>query len=142
MTTPYYFAYGMNTDPIAMVLRTGEPRAIGRGIVRDHAFRFATHADVFPQPGTNTYGVLWELDDRQLAMLDIREGYPRYYDRKIVVVESGGRSYAAWMYFMTPGHTEQPPYESYYDMLTNGYTTFGLPLSQIEDALDASYSAI
>jgi gamma-glutamylcyclotransferase (GGCT)/AIG2-like uncharacterized protein YtfP len=131
----------MNTDPIAMVLRTGEPRAIGRGIVRDHAFRFATHADVFPQVGTNTYVVLWELDDHQLALLDIREGYPTYYDRKIVVVESGGRSWDAWMYFMTPGHLEQPPYDSYYEMLTNGYTTFGLPLDQIEDALDAAYVA-
>ncbi len=135
------FSYGMNTDPGAMALRTGVPTPIGRGLVRDHAFRFATHADVFPRPGTNTFGVLWELDDSQLAQLDIREGYPTYYDRKKVVVESGGQSYEAWMYYMTPGHAEQPPYESYYKMLTSGYTTFGVPLTQIEDALESAYVA-
>jgi gamma-glutamylcyclotransferase (GGCT)/AIG2-like uncharacterized protein YtfP len=142
MTTKHaYFSYGMNTDPGAMALRTGTPVAIGRGLVRDHAFRFATHADVFPQPGTNTFGVLWELDDDQLASLDIREGYPTYYDRKIVTVESGGRSYDAWMYYMTPGHREEPPYDGYYKMLTSGYTAFDVPMSQIEDALEAAYQA-
>lgn len=133
-TKCYYFAYGMNTDTDAMALRTGTPIAIGRGLVRDHAFRFAVHADVFPEPGTITHGVLWELDDQQLASLDIREGYPRYYDRKIVTVEAGGQSYDAWMYFMTPGHPVAEPYESYYEMLTRGYTTFGVPLKQIIDA--------
>ena len=140
-TKQLYFAYGMNTDPGAMALRTGVPTPIGRGLVRDHAFRFAVHGDVFPQPGTNTFGVLWELDDSQLAQLDIREGYPRYYDRKKVVVESGGQSYDAWMYYMAPGHPESPPYDSYYQMLTSGYTAFGVPLSQIEDALESAYRA-
>jgi hypothetical protein len=56
-------------------------------------------------------------------------------------VEAGGRSYDAWMYFMVEGHIEQPPYESYYGMLTSGYTAFDVPLSQIEDALDAAYQA-
>lgn len=135
------FSYGMNTDPGAMALRTGTPTPIGRALVRDHAFRFATHADVYPQPGTNTFGVLWELDDDQLASLDRREGYPTYYDRKIVVVESGGRSYEAWMYYMVEGHQETPPYDSYYKMLTSGYTAFGVPLTQIEAALESAYRA-
>lgn len=132
----YYFAYGMNTDPEAMSLRTGTPTAIGRGLVRDHAFRFATHGDVYSKINSNTFGVLWEIDDAQLASLDIREGYPHYYDRKIVTVEAGGTTYEAWMYFMTPGHLDEPPHQSYYDMLTRGYTAFGVPLTQIIDALE------
>ena len=139
MTTKHaYFSYGMNTDPDAMALRTGTPTPIGRGLVRDHAFRFAYHADVFPQRGTNTFGVLWELDDDQLAQLDRREGYPTYYDRKKVVVESGGRSWDAWMYFMVDGHPTAPPPDSYYKMITSGYTAFGVPLSQIQIALKES----
>ena len=137
-TKHYYFAYGMNTDPGAMALRTGMPTPLGRGLVRDHAFRFAVHADVFPEPGTNTFGVLWELDDSQLASLDIREGYPTYYNRKIVDVESGGQVYKAWMYYMTPGHIISPPYDGYYKMLTSGYTAFSVPMAQIEDALAKS----
>lgn len=135
----FYAAYGMNTEPEAMAFRTSTSVPIGRGLVRDHAFRFAIHADVYPQPGTNTHVVLWEIDDAGLAALDKREGYPFYYDRKIVDVECGGKIYPAIMYFMTPGHVSQPPYQSYYDMLSRGYTTFDVPLSQIEDALEQSH---
>ena len=119
-------------------MRTGSPVPIGRCIVRDHAFRFATHADVFPQKNSTTHGVLWDLDDSQLASLDAREGYPVYYDRKIVKVECGGKIYNAWMYYMTPGHKESPPSDYYYSMLDRGYKTFGVPLSQIETALKRS----
>jgi gamma-glutamylcyclotransferase (GGCT)/AIG2-like uncharacterized protein YtfP len=143
MTKPiYYAAYGMNTDPGAMALRTGIPTPIGLCLIRDHAFRFAVHADVYPKPGVTTYGVLWELTDEQLTCLDRREGYPTYYDRKIVEVESDGQIYQAWMYFMTPGFIETPPQSSYYQMLTSGYTHFGVPMSQIENALLSSQKAL
>lgn len=133
-----YFGYGMNTDPEQMRMRTGQPLALGRGLVRDHAFRFALHADVYPQEGTNTYGVLWEIDDEALKSLDAREGYPYYYDRKLVTVEANGTTYQAWMYYMTPGHPERQPSQGYYDMLVRGYTTFNVPMEQIEVALEKS----
>jgi gamma-glutamylcyclotransferase (GGCT)/AIG2-like uncharacterized protein YtfP len=137
-TKHLYFGYGMNTDPQQMIMRTGQPLALGRGMVRDHAFRFALHADVFPQEGTNTYGVLWEIDDEALKSLDMREGYPYYYDRKMVTVEANGTTYQAWMYYMTPGHPERQPSQGYYDMLVRGYTTFNVPMEQIEAALERS----
>lgn len=140
-TKHYYFGYGMNTDPAQMIMRTGKPLAIGRGMVRDHAFRFALHADVYPQTGTNTYGVLWEIDDAALKSLDAREGYPYYYDRKLVTVEANGTTYQAIMYFMTPGHPDRHPENSYYDMLVRGYTAFNVPMQQIENALESSQTS-
>lgn len=140
-TKHFYFGYGMNSDPEQMIMRTGQPLALGRGMVRDHAFRFALHADVYQQDGTNTYGVLWEIDDEALKSLDNREGYPYYYDRKIVEVEANGTVYQAWMYFMTPGHQERQPSQGYYDMLVRGYSTFNVPMDQIEDALERSILA-
>lgn len=140
MDTNYYFSYGMNTDPEQMSLRTGMPLPLGRALVRDHGFRFALHADVFPQPGNTTYGVLWSITQEQLALLDIREGYPSYYDRKIVDVECGGKKYRAWMYYMTPGQAEYPPTDGYYSMLERGYTTFDVPKDQIVSALTSSKS--
>lgn len=140
-TKHLYFGYGMNTDPEQMRMRTGQPVAIGRGMVRDHAFRFALHADVYPKIGTDVYGVLWEIDDEALKALDNREGYPYYYDRKRVTVESGGTTYDAWMYYMTPGHPERVPSQGYYDMLVRGYTTFNVPMTQIEVALEQATMA-
>lgn len=133
-----YFSYGMNTDPEQMMLRTGLPTAFGRALVRDHGFRFAHYADVFPLVGTDAHGVLWELDDDQLASLDAREGFPHYYNRKIVDVECAGKIYQAWMYFMTDGHSVYPPSDSYYSMLDRGYETFGVPKDQIVKALAES----
>jgi gamma-glutamylcyclotransferase (GGCT)/AIG2-like uncharacterized protein YtfP len=140
-TKHYYFGYGMNSDPQQMIMRTGQPVAIGRGLVRDHAFRFALHADVYPQEGTNVHGVLWEIDDAALKSLDCREGYPYYYERKIVQVECGGQMYDAIMYYMTPGHQERQPSQGYYDMLVRGYTAFNISLEQIESALQRSVIA-
>lgn len=136
--TNYYFAYGMNSDPEQMNLRTGKPTAIGRALVRDHGFRFALHADVFPEVGTTTYGVLWDITPDQLKALDLREGYPYYYDRKIIDVECAGKVYRAWMYYMTPGQREYPPTDGYYQMLVRGYTHFNISLDQIKKALDSS----
>jgi gamma-glutamylcyclotransferase (GGCT)/AIG2-like uncharacterized protein YtfP len=133
-----YFGYGMNTDPEQMRMRTGQPLPLGRGMIRDHAFRFALHADVYPKKGVNTYGVLWEIDDEALKSLDNREGYPYYYDRKMVTVEANGTTYQAWMYYMTPGHPDRLPSKGYYDMLHRGYTTFNVPLTQIEEAFERS----
>lgn len=140
-TKHFYFGYGMNSDPEQMIMRTGHPLALGRGMIRDHAFRFALHADVFPQVGTNTYGVLWEIDDAALKSLDQREGYPYYYDRKIVDVEANGTVYKAIMYYMTPGHPEREPAQGYYDMLVRGYSTFNVPMEQITVALERSRNA-
>jgi len=133
--TPYYFAYGMNTEPGAMMTRTGDAVAKGRCMLRNHAFRFAGCADVYPREGVNTVGVLWELTDTQFVALDAREGYPYYYDRKIVDVECNGQMYRAWMYYMTPGHETYEPSKGYYDMLVRGYDTFAVDKTQIEQAL-------
>jgi len=39
---------------------------------------------------------------------------------------------------MTPGHPERQPSQGYYDMLVRGYTTFNVPMEQIETALESS----
>jgi gamma-glutamylcyclotransferase (GGCT)/AIG2-like uncharacterized protein YtfP len=134
MNMHYYLGYGMNSNPTAMILRTGNARAIGRAVVADHAFRFAYHADVYPQSGSRVDGVLWEIDDHALQALDEREGYPTYYTRKIVTAEADGQQYESWMYMMTPGHVLQSPDSGYLRMIVEGYQHFGVPLTQVIEA--------
>lgn len=141
MSTKFMFSYGMNTDVHQMANRAPTSTPIGRGVVRDHAFRFALHADVYPQIGTDTYGVLWEMDDAGLCAIDQLEGYPYYYLRKIVDVEANGTTYQAIMYYMTPNHPERQPDKGYYDMLVRGYSTFNVPMEQIETALARSIAS-
>jgi len=140
-TKQFMFAYGMNTDVQQMANRAPTSVPIGRGMIRDHAFRFALHADVFPQVGTNTYGVLWEMDDAGLRAIDQLEGCPYYYTRETVIVECDGLEYSASCYMMTPGHPEREPAQGYYDMLVRGYSTFNVPMEQITVALERSRNA-
>lgn len=97
------------------------------------------HADVVPSPTQVVHGVLWSITDEQLASLDIREGYPSYYDRKMLDIEcayiSGGKC-KAWTYFMTPGQQEFPPGDHYWNMLMSGYTYFNVPTAQMFKAVN------
>jgi hypothetical protein len=128
----------MNTDPGAMSERLGKdgvaPVAIGAAILPDWRFRFAYYADVQPSAGDQVVGALWDITEDHLRALDAREGYPYYYNRKQMRVESGGHQYTAWVYFMQPGEPLAPPSKSYWDMLVSGYTAFNISLTQIEDA--------
>lgn len=137
----YYFAYGMNTDPGAMVQRTGNPKSLGRARLQGWRFRFAYHADVVPDPSAYVDGVLWKISDSHLASLDLREGYPTYYDRKTVTVEHGGDLYEAIVYYMQSGEPLAPPAESYLGMLHSGYTAFYVPQDQINRALTEAKGA-
>jgi gamma-glutamylcyclotransferase (GGCT)/AIG2-like uncharacterized protein YtfP len=115
--------------------RTDDPLPIGSGSLNNHAFRFAIHADVYPKDGEITHGVLWKITAEQLANLDIREGYPFYYDRKIVHITCGNEIYSAWMYYMTPGHQASPPSPAYLNMIIDGFKAFSVPDQQIYNAL-------
>lgn len=131
----FYFAYGMNTDPGAMYERTGDSQSIGRARLPGWRFRFAYYADVVPDPKSVTDGVLWLMSDQGLADLDIREGYPSYYDRQQLEVECQGRVYQAWVYYMRPGEPDAMPSSSYLGMLHRGYSAFRVPKRQIWQSL-------
>lgn len=127
----FYFAYGMNTDPDAMIQRTGNPRAIGRAKLQGYRFRFAFHADIQPNDTSTVDGVLWDINEDHLLSLDQREGYPYYYDRKIVSVQCQNKTYDAVVYFMRSGEPVSLPSQHYWEMLERGYTTFGVPMTQM-----------
>ena len=51
---------------------------------------------VVPEIGEYVIGELWEVES--LENLDILEGYPELYNRKVVKTQSG---YDAWVYYMS-----------------------------------------
>lgn len=130
----YYFAYGMLTDPDHM------PGAelIGAATLNNFEFELFVHANVHPQAGARTAGVLWAIDRELLAELDQIEGYPTYYDRKTVPVICNGQRYEAAVYTMTPEsrrHSQgRTTSNSYINTITKGYNNAGIPLTQLKQA--------
>ncbi len=49
-------------------------------------------------------GEVYAVDKRGLAVLDRLEGYPAYYDRRLIDTERG----TAWMYFLAAAEPDWP----------------------------------
>lgn len=136
-TPIYYFAYGMLTDPA----NVPNAKLVGRAVLPNFRFEMLQYANVVPDAGSKLFGTLWEIDDKLLRQLDRIEGYPSFYDRKTVPVAVDGKRYEAEVYVMTPHARDSlegtTPDDSYIKQVANGYRNAGIPLSQMEDALES-----
>ena len=131
-----YFAYGMNTNQDEMAYRCPGAQSLGHARLIDHAFRFATHADVVPCKGSYVDGVLWSITDQDLDHLDQLEGYPTYYGRDRVRVSQGSRVFLAICYSMQPGRSDSAPSDSYMNMVLEGYEQHNVPTEQLWNFVD------
>ena len=131
-----YFAYGMNTNQDEMAYRCPDAQSLGHARLIDHAFRFATHADVVPCAGSYVDGVLWRITDQDLDRLDQLEGYPTYYGRDRVRVSQGSRIVLAVCYSMQPGQPDTLPSTSYMDMVLEGYAQHHVPTDQLWNSVE------
>ena len=126
-----YFAYGMNTNTQGMAQRCPGAVAFGRSRLLGHRFRFAGPADVQVDRRCDVDGVLWDITDDCLRSLDCLEGYPYFYSRKWAEVELNGEVCEALVYYMQPGHKNQPPSSGYFNCVLEGYEEFGVPTRQL-----------
>ena len=130
-----YFAYGMNTNRGQMAMRCPRATSLGRALLPEHNFRFSIHADIVPDPKVDTEGVLWEITAECEKSLDALEGFPTYYQKKIVHVLYEGNWVEAMTYYMTGDLPDEYPSEGYLNMLFEGYAEHGVNDDQIYDSL-------
>jgi gamma-glutamylcyclotransferase (GGCT)/AIG2-like uncharacterized protein YtfP len=131
----YYFAYGMLTDPDHMQ----GVELVGKAELKNFTFQMYCYANVFPQAGSKVFGSLWVINREILHKLDMIEGYPSLYDRKMVPVTCNGERYEAFVYVMTPQTIEDvqgsEPSKGYINRIIRGYKNAGIPLQQLENSL-------
>ena len=85
-----YFAYGMNTNKEEMAYRCPDARALGKAMLPGYRFEFKSFATIVPDTDGQVEGVLWTITDADETALDILEGYPEFYDKRHVTVQSFG----------------------------------------------------
>lgn len=128
----YYFAYGMNTNAEQMKIRCPDAVPLGAAKLKNHRFDFKCHATVTIDKRDSVNGVLWMITDQDEDALDILEGFPKYYLKKVVKVEFENQLIDAMTYYI-PGHESLfPPGDSYYDLVFEGYQKFGVPTHQLK----------
>ena len=137
-----YFAYGMNTNRDEMAYRCPGARALGKALLPGYRLEFKSFATIVPSPKESVEGVLWTITDTDESDLDLLEGYPEFYDKKTVSVEHDNQSYIAMTYIMGPREKGYAPSDGYYNMVSEGYQTFGLSQQQLLDAKNRSIKEI
>lgn len=88
-----YFAYGDNMNPVHMGERCPGALSLGRATLHDHRFAIgaAGFGTVVMARGARVYGVLWRLDEQEMAALDEYEDVAGgMYRKDFVEVEPEG----------------------------------------------------
>lgn len=118
----YYLAYGMNTNLASMAQRCPNAVSLGKVVLADHMFKFKHHADAEYCQNQAMECALWSITEECERSLDALEGYPYYYDKKMVKVPWQGKYIEAMIYFMSSTFDmPNKPSQSYYDMVIQGY---------------------
>ena len=137
-----YFAYGMNTNLDEMSRRCPGAVSLGPAWVDNYEFVFRTHADIEKTPGGICYGVLWDISKQDLRALDALEGFPYYYTRFRVRVNTGDSFVYALTYQMNDQSYVQEPGRGYLEMVREGYQQNGVPVDQIDRAINMVCSSL
>lgn len=143
----YYFAYGgyMNHGVIRRDLGY-LPKSLGVYQLDDYEFSYsraplrlqATGGNIQANKGKVVYGVVWELTEKDLAILDKEEQAPLVYKRTHLIVKNQLGSMEVEAYVATPAYISSTffPRPSYVKKVVEGAQENGLPGEYIKSYLE------
>ena len=138
----YYLAYGSNLNKAQMAFRCPDAKPIGKTRLPKYELVFRRgFLTVEPKRGSSVPVGVWEISDQDEKNLDRYEGCPEYYRKEnlaVTMTDLDGKNpqeITAMVYIMEDGHRLMAPWQSYYDVLAEGYERFGFNPYQLELAL-------
>ena len=131
-----YIAYGSNLNLEQMAFRCPTAKVVGKSELKDYELLFrggrrGAVATVEPKAGSTVPILVWEIQKKDEASLDLYEGYPNFYDKQMLEIELDGKIVPAMVYVMTPGH-----------VIWQGYETAGFETQFLEDAIEHAYQLV
>jgi 8-oxo-dGTP pyrophosphatase MutT (NUDIX family) len=133
-----YLAYGANTNLGHMAVRCPTARYIANIPLAHHRLVFRGVADVEPHRNAKVECALWLIEPRDELALDRFEGFPSFYVKRYINIVVNGRTHRAMFYVMRNprGRGQSLPPRGYEACLREGYEECGLPLKQIDAAIE------
>tara|TARA_Y100001970_G_scaffold280763_1_gene390277 strand:+ start:109 stop:579 length:471 start_codon:yes stop_codon:yes gene_type:complete len=127
----YYFAYGSNMNPRRVRSRGIAYRDLYSGKLAGYELKFnkfstkrpGSAANVIKSQDSCTQGVLYLLAKAdQICVMDLFEGFPSHYNRKLLPIKTGSRTVSAWVYIANSEFIREglPPPRWYLDHLLEG----------------------
>lgn len=128
-----YFAYGSNLDVTQMARRCPDACDPRPATLADHDWLINERgvATVERLDGAEVHGVLWQISDHDLHVLDSAEGVPVRYRRDRMSVQTGDGLRDAWVY-VDPRIEAGAPRPGYLERIIAGATHHGLPQRWLE----------
>lgn len=120
-----------------MAYRCPHSKVVGVSEIKNFELEFRGVATIVPKESASVPVLIWELDERNLPILNRYEGYPSFYRKEKMSFEMDGKSYEGMAYLMNHG-TISPPSPQYYNTILQGYRENGLDESYLETALENS----
>jgi phage replication-related protein YjqB (UPF0714/DUF867 family)/gamma-glutamylcyclotransferase (GGCT)/AIG2-like uncharacterized protein YtfP len=123
-----YFAYGSNLDVTQMAHRCPDATNPRPATLADHDWLINERgvATVEPLDGAQVHGVLWQISDKDLEVLDSAEGVPVRYRRDRMTVHTDDGPADAWVYVDHRVETGAPR-PGYLERIMAGAVHHGLP---------------
>lgn len=148
-----YLAYGSNLDKFQMAHRCPGAEAVGTGVITDYRLMFkgsktGSYLTIEPAKGYEVPVGVWSVTPEDERMLDIYEGYPRFYykaDMRLPVTDFGSKEAKmrkAFVYIMHEDHKLGKPSQSYMKTCTFGYQDFGFDPKALKIAYDYSIGEV
>ncbi|MDE5854974.1 MAG: gamma-glutamylcyclotransferase [Ruminococcus sp.] len=132
-----YIAYGSNINLEQMAFRCPHSKVIGTSEIKGYELEFRSVATIVPKENMVVPVLIWELDGRDLTILNRYEGYPSFYRQEKMSFEMDGKFFEGMAYLMNRGEIS-PPSPQYYNTILQGYRENGLDESYLETALENS----
>lgn len=135
-----YIAYGSNLNLPQMKYRCPTAKPVGTAVIKNYELLFrgsktGAYATIEPCDGSSVPVLLWKVKEKDEVALDRYEGYPRFYEKETMEVESNGKNVSAFVYVMTEGHFLGMPSDSYLKIIEEGYKTAGFDKNILEEAV-------
>lgn len=135
----FYFAYGLNLDPVGMEGRCSGCRRIGKAILKNYRLCFWNGcATIVESEDSVVWGALYEINETtHLQALDQLEGYPDFYNRIEVKVKIEPFTWygktTATAYQMKEGVRAGQLSPGYLAVILRGCRDWDIPSSYIEE---------
>jgi gamma-glutamylcyclotransferase (GGCT)/AIG2-like uncharacterized protein YtfP len=139
----YYIAYGSNMDERQMAARCRDAVLVGTGFIQGYELLFkgsltGCYATIEPKAGGCVPVTLWTISNADEKRLDRYEGFPTFYYKKDVKVQTENGTITGLVYIMHEDRHCGVPFPWYYEQMDRDYRKFGFDRTLLKKALDAS----
>ena len=139
MKKKIYVAYGSNMDLVQMAHRCPQAELLGQGMMKDWQLLFkgsrtGAYATIERKSGREVPVLLWKISKADEHWLDIYEGCPSFYYKKIVEAQTESGTVSGMAYIMHEERNLGIPTMQYYNVLARAYENFGFDLQILQKA--------